>query len=419
MDNKEFYTQILGIKAPWYIESIDTNMDLKRVDIHISHYKGTKMLCPVCDEFCPIYDHMPERIFRHLDTCNLKTYIHVRFPRVKCKEHGIKQTDSDLNDGHSEMTYEFESYILDLEKECNLTSVQRLTGISWDQGCNTMARAVKRGFSRKVNKIPKRIGVDEKSFAKGHKYETLVYDHDKGTVEYVTDHRQQKSLEEYYKKFTKEELSGVKTVTMDMWDPYIAATRKHVPGSEKKIVFDRFHVMRVMSTAVDKVRRMEHKLLMQDNIDTLKGTKYLWLWNNDKIPEFRKPEFNQLKKKDLKVCRAWAIKENLRNLWTYSSEAWALKFFNKWYSWAVRSCLKPIKKAAKTIKKHIDNVITYAKHRITNALAEGLNSNIEKIKRMAYGFRNREHYKTAIYFHCGGLDLYPRPNKQLMREKWA
>lgn len=144
----------------------------------------------------------------------------------------------------------------------------------------------------------------------------------------------------------------------------------------------------------------------------------MWLWNKDNIPDFRIPEFNQLKKKDLKVCRAWAIKENLRNLWTYKSDTWALKFFRKWYSWAVHSRLTPVIKAARTIKKHIDNVITYSKHHVTNALAEGLNSNIEKIKRMTDGFRNRDHYKTAIYFHCGGLDLYPRPNKQLMREAW-
>lgn len=257
MNDKELYTQILGIKFPWYIESVEMDKSSKRVDIYVSHLSGMEMPCPVCDKYCPVYDHMPERILRHLDTCQLKTYVHVRFPRIKCEEHGIKQTDSDLNDGRSEMTYEFENYVLNLEKECNLTSVQRLTGISWDQGYNAMDRAVHRGFSRKVDKIPKRLGVDEKSFAKGHKYETLVYDHDKGTVEYVADNRQLSSLEEYYKRFTQEELTEVETVTMDMWDPYIAATRNYVPDSEKKIVFDRFHVMQIISTAVDKVRRME------------------------------------------------------------------------------------------------------------------------------------------------------------------
>ena len=82
-------------------------------------------------------------------------------------------------------------------------------------------------------------------------------------------------------------------------------------------------------------------------------------------------------------------------------------------SWATHCRLEPIKKAAKTLKVHLDNIVTYARHRITNALAEGINTKIEKIKRMACGFRNRSHYRTAIYFHCGGLDLFPRQPIQL------
>lgn len=414
MTDKELYTLLLEIESPWYVESVEIDKEKKRADIYVSHLAGIKMYCPVCRTECSIYDHMPERILRHLDTCNLSTYIHVRFPRISCKKHGVKSIDSELNEGNSNMTYEFERYILKLEKECSLTAVERLTGVGWKQSYNAMNRAVLRGMSRKNKVIPEAIGVDEKSFAKGHKYETIVYNHANGTVEYVADNRKQSSLEEYYKRFTSQELSTIKTVTMDMWDPYIAATKKYVPDAEKKIVFDRFHIMKIVSTAVDTVRKEEHKLLREQNVDTLKGTKYLWLWNNNNIPDFRRDEFNRLKKLDLKVSRAWSIKENIRNLWSYKSETWALKFFKRWYGWAIRSRLEPIKKAAKTIKRHINNVITYSTHKATNALAEGLNSNIEKIKRLAYGFRNREHYKTAIYFHCGGLDLNPRPKINIL-----
>lgn len=162
-----------------------------------------------------------------------------------------------------------------------------------------------------------------------------------------------------------------------------------------------------MTDAVDKVRKQEHQELMKDDRDVLTGTKYLWLWSKENMPEHRRGEFQLLKKLDLKVGRAWSIKENLRNLWSYYRMGWAERFLKRWYFWATHSRLDPAISAAKTINRHMHNILTYVKQRITNALGEGINSKIEKIKRMACGYRNREHYKTAIYFHCGGLELYP------------
>jgi len=306
------------------------------------------------------------------------------------------------------MTMAFEKHVIDLEKECNIVGVSRLTGLSWDRCWTVMERAVRRGMRRKRRRLPVRIGVDEKSFARRHKYETLVCDMDEGTIEYVGDTRRQEALADYYKQFDDEEREKVEAVVMDMWDPYIAATREAIPESEKKIVFDRFHVMRLMTEAVDKVRRWEHKELMGQENECLKGTKYLWLYSEENVPPKRLREFRQLRHMDLKVGRAWAIKENLRNLWDYSYLEWAMRFFRKWYFWATHSRLAPVIEAARTIKRHLTNILTYLKHRITNALSEALNAKIEKVKRMACGYRNRDHYKTAIYFHCGGLDMYPR-----------
>jgi transposase len=307
------------------------------------------------------------------------------------------------------MTFAFESYVIRLAQECSIESVKRLCGLSWERGWNALERAVSRGRSRKVHRIPARIGVDEKSIAKGHRYESLVYDLDGGTVEYVCDDRGQESLESYYRQFSQEERAGVKAVAMDMWDPYIAATRAYIPEAEKKIVFDRFHVMRQVLEAVDKVRKHEHKELLERGEQVLKGTKYLWLWSEENIPFWRREEFDSIRAKDLRICRAWAIKENLRHLWDYHYEAHMRKYFKRWYFWATHSRLAPVKKAAKTLKVHLDNIVTYARHRITNALGESINAKIEKVKRLACGFRNRAHYRTAIYFHCGGLDLFPKP----------
>src|SRR5208282_4948443 len=114
-----------------------------------------------------------------------------------------------------------------------------------------------------------------------------------------------------------------------------------------------------------------------------------------------------LKTAELKTGRAWALKEALRELWSYQSVAWAEKFWKRWYFWATHSRLTPMVNAAKMIARHLPNVLTYFTHRITNAVAEGLNSKIATVQKRACGYRNPDHFKIAVYFHCGGLSLYP------------
>ena len=408
MDEKTFYTKVLRIKLPWYVKQVVMDESAQRIDIYLDHEQDIRVRCPECGKFYGMYDHAPERIYRHLNTCEMATYIHVRLPRVNCPQHGVKQIASEVGENGSEMTYAFESYVIKVAQECSIEATARLCGLRWDKGWNAVERAVNRGIACKEHRIPSRIGVDEKSIAKGHQYESLVYDLDAGTVEFVCDNRKQESLETYYQQFSKKELSGVRAVAMDMWDPYIAATKAYIPEAEKKIVFDRFHVMKHVLDAVDKVRKEEHRKLSEHGKEILTGTKYLWLWNKENIPVWRREEFEVLRSQDLHVGRAWGIKENLRHLWDYQYEAPMRRYFKRWYFWATHSRLEPIKKVARMVKAYIDNIVTYARHHITNALAEGINAKIEKIKRMACGFRNRSHYRTAIYFHCGGLDLFPK-----------
>lgn len=408
MDAKTLYTKLLGLRAPWYVARVEVKEDCKRVDIWVMHEPGVQVACPTCGVFGSVYDHTEERVYRHLDSCEMETYVHVRLPRSQCKVHGVKQILSEFGENGSMMTYAFEKRMIAMIEECSLSGVQRLAGITWDQAWAVVDRAVTRGQKRKKHRLPVRLGVDEKSFAKGHKYETLVYDIENATVEYVADNREQASLEGYYKQFTLEERTAVEAVAMDMWKPFIGATLAYIPDAKRKIVFDRYHVVSYVTKAVDEVRKLEHQQMMKKGCEDLKSTKYLWLWNQENIPDWRRSEFERLKEQDLKVCRAWAMKENLRNLWAYRSEGWARKFFKKWYHWASHSRLPAMIKAANTLRAHIDNIVTYAKLRITNAMGEGLNNKIERVKRMACGFRNREHYRKAIYFHCGGLDLLPK-----------
>lgn len=408
MKDTEFYAALLKLGTSWTVKEVRLDAVAERVDVWLEEGPGARWSCPQCGQGAPVYDHAEERVWRHLDTCECRTYLHARLPRVKCREHGIRQVTTRWASPGSQFSLKMEIRVIDTLQECDVTGVTRLTGTSWDEAWGIMEKAVARGLARKPRRLPLSLCVDEKAFAKRHRYETVICDAERGTVECVMEDRSQQSLEAYYRQFTPEELAQLRAVAMDMWDPYIAATRACVPEAESKIVFDKFHVLRLVSEAVDKVRRQEHQELMAQGDQRLKGTKHLWLANQENVPKWRRAEFEAIRRENLKTSRAWAIKEALRKFWDYHQRPRAKDYFRHWYWWAVHSHLSPIAKAAKTLKAHLRNILTYFRHRLTNATAEGLNSKIQMVKEMACGFRNREHYKTAIYFHCGGLDLYPR-----------
>jgi len=409
MEDRQLYARLLGIEFPWLISKVQVDMAAERIDVWVEEASGVRFACAICQCDAPVYDHTEEQVWRHLDTCQCRTYVHARLPRTKCPADGVKQVRAPWAEPRSQFTRLFEMRLIDTLKECDVTGVTRLSGTSWDEAWGVMLRAVNRGLARKQHQVPARIGIDEKSFGKGHNYESIVCNLDGATVEYVVDDREKESLESYYRQFTPEQLAQIKAIAMDMWEPYVLATKDHVPDAAEKIVFDRFHATKQVTAAVDKVRRAEHKTLAQSGDERLKGTKYLWLRNEENIPDWRREEFAAVKSAKLKTSRAWAIKESLRKFWSYSYTKCAERYFNAWYFWATHSRIGPMIQAAKTLKRHLANLLTYFKHRITNATSEGINSKIQMIKLMACGYRNRSHYRAAIYFHCGGLDLYPRP----------
>jgi transposase len=407
MQDTALYQYLIGLKSPWTVSRVHLNVKEQCVDVWAEHPKDAAWECPQCTKTLPLYDHAEERTWRHLDSCQFQTHLHARIPRVECLEHGVVQVKVPWAEPRSRFTLLFERLAIDVLSQCDVSGATRILRISWDEAWGLMQRAVKRGRARKKARLVRRIGVDEKAAAKGHRYLTLVCDLDEGTVEHIAEDRKQESLDGYYAGLTKEQLDGLEAVAMDMWEPYIQATLAKVPDAAEKIVFDRFHIMGYVGKAVDTVRKQEHRELMELGDETLKGSKYLWLYSRENVPERRRNEFATLRRQELKVGRAWAIKEALRCLWLYVYPASGWKFWKRWYFWATHSRLEPIRKAAETVRRHIDNILTYYQHPVTNAMSEGLNSKIQQIKSMACGFRNTENFKTAIYFRCGGLDLYP------------
>ncbi len=407
MQDTALYQYLLGLKSPWTVSRVNLNIKGQCVDVWAEHPEDAAWECPQCTTTLPLYDHAEERTWRHLDSCQFQTHLHARIPRVECGEHGVVQVKVPWAEPRSRFTLLFERLAIDVLRQCNVSGATRILRISWDEAWGLMQRAVTRGRARKQARIARRIGVDEKAAATGHRYLTLVCDLEEGTVEHIAEDRTQESLDGYYAGLSPEPLDGIEAVAMDMWEPDIQATRAKVPEAAETIVFARFHVMGHIGKAVDTVRKQAHRDLMASGDETLKGSTYLWRYSLENVPVRRRDEFAALIRQELKVGRAWAIKEALRRLWHYVYPASGWKFWKRWYFWATHSRLEPIRKAAETVRRHIDNILTYDQHPVTNAMSEGLNSQIQKIKSMACGFRNTGHFKTAIYFRCGGLDLYP------------
>jgi len=413
MQDIELYRQLLGLNTPWTVTRVELKVKEQRVDVWAGHADGVRWTCPECGTDLPLYDHADERSWRHLDSCQFHTYLHARPPRVDCPTHGVRQVRVPWAESRARFTTLFERLAIDVLRETDVQGATRLLRISWDEAWEIKRRAVARGRPRRRARVPARLGIDETAVARGHDYLTLVCDLTAGTVEYLADERKQASLDGYFTVLSPGQRAQIQAVAMDMWEPYVQSVQAHVPQADRKIVFDVFHILQHMNNAVDQVRRREHRFLRAQGDETLTGSKYVWLYGEENVPDRHRERWNELtrrrSRKKLKTARAWALKESLRDLWRCRSRRQAEAQWRWWYGWAARARLRPVLEVARMIKRHLPNVLTYFRHRITNAMSEGIAGKIQALKKAANGFRNRDNFKIAIYFHCGGLDLYPGP----------
>lgn len=406
MRDIDLYAQILGLRSPWKVADVELLRDAEEIRVHVVPEPGVTWTCPQCGRPSPGYDNR-RRQWRHLDTCQYKTVLEADVPRVQCVEHGVVTVSVPWAEPGSGFTALFEALVIDWLKEASIQAVARQLKLGWGAIDRVMQRAVKRSLARRKTQSPEYLSVDETAFARRHEYVTVVTDQEHGTVLHVADDRKTESLSAYYAGLSDEQKTHIKAVAMDMWPAYISATETHIPQAREKIAFDKFHVAKYLGEAVDKVRQQEHRTLLAVGEECLKGSKYAWLTNPSNMTRAQQSRFRVLRDSSLKTARAWAIKEFAMSLWHYSSRTWAAKGWTRWLSWAVRSRLDQVKKTAATIKKHLWGIINAVVLKVHNGHAESINSRIQRMKSRARGFRNRERFRNAIYFHLGGLDLYP------------
>jgi len=405
MKDTQLYSQILGIEKPWKVTDVQVSLADDEVEVAVEH-GGSKLKCPTCGKTCPGYDKRQRR-WRHLDTCQLKTILVAEVPRVECSEHGVVTVSVPWAEPGSGFTALFEALVIDWLKEASTSAVSDRLRLSWNAVDGIMQRAVKRGLSRRGELSPRQISVDETSYRKGHDYVTVVTDQEQAAVLHVAENRETDSLAEFYDLLSEGQKSDIESVCMDMWPAYIRATREALEDADSKIAFDRFHVAQYLGKAVDQVRRREHRQLIGQGDGRMKGSKYQWLRNRRNMTWHQQRSFSELRQSSLKTARAWAIKDLASRLWDYRSRTWAEKGWKRLINWMARSRLKPMQATSKTLRKHLWGILNAVIRRVDNSHAESMNSRIKTLKSRARGFRNRKRFRNAIYFHLGGLQLYP------------
>jgi transposase len=407
MQDRDLYARILGLVDPWQVHDVQLDIKGEEVRVTVAAKLTATFTCPECGKACPGYDTRP-RSWRHLDTCQLKTILIADVPRVNCPDHGVLQVKVPWAEPNSGFTALMEALVINWL--LSLASIKTVSGqlrLSWDQVDGIMNRAVARGLLRRKRIEVKRIGVDETSFQKRHEYVTIVTDLDATRVLHVADGRNRESLDAFFRGLDPEQLAAIEAVAMDMCRAFIASVSEHVPDAERKIGFDKFHVASHLGDAVNSVRREEHKALLAHGDDSLKGTRFIWLANPDNMDAAASGTLDALHQMNLKTGKAWAFKETAMCIWRFAQRSRAKAEWKAWIAKAVRSRLEPIKKVARMIRDHLWGIVNAMALKITNAASESINSKVQRIKRAACGFRNRDRFRNAILFHLGALDLYP------------
>lgn len=407
MRDTQLYTRLLDLSPPWRVKDVDLRLDLGEVVVRV---EAAPQIwgCPECGQRMHVHSHVLRR-WRHLDTCQLKTVIEAAVPRVQCGQHGTTMVRVPWAEKGCRFTAVFERLAIDMMKDCSIATAGKHLRLSWSEADHIKAKAVERGLRRKEKTKAAAICIDEKSVGKGHDYITIVtkLGEQGPRVDYVGDGRDEEALNEYWPTLDEEALKAIRCASMDMWKPYMNSVEKNLPAGKNAISHDPFHVVQHMNKAVDEVRRQEVSLLPDKEGQALKGTRYMWLYGFENLPEKWEERIDALKESQMKTARAWRLKETLRAMYRCETWAQAESLFKSWYTDAMRSKLDPVKKVAKMIRDHLTQVLNVFIHRVTNAYSEGMNSIIQGLIKRANGYRKRERLKRDILFHLGGLDLYP------------
>ena len=376
----------------------------KELHIIVKPYKNG-CRCPECGHRCKIVTHTKR--FRRWDDLVVSGWKIILFyapKEIYCATHGRQQEAIPWASGYAQHTYRHEYVLLTYAKHMTQKAASQLLRISSSTFSNRLHRAIV--CARKGHKIKslRTLGVDEISYKKGKKFATIVYDLDKSVVLFVGKGKGRKTIDRFFKEaLTEEQRNSIQWASCDMSASYIGAIKAFCPNV--KLVLDHFHIVKALNGAVDEVRKSVWREASSSDRKVLKGLRWLLYRHSSTRSKGQTRTLNKLKRKNNSIYRAWVLKDELEHFWKYVSPTWAASFLKAWVTRTLRSRIEPLKKFARMIRKHQDNILTYITRNLSNAKGEGINRIIKIVKNRASGFFNLDSFADMIYLVVGDVDI--------------
>lgn len=363
-------------------------------------------VCSGCGAHGPTYDHQPERRFEYVPLWGIAVFLAYRLRRVNCASCGVTVERVPWCDGKHSQTTRYRWFLAGWAKRLSWSEVAAIFHTSWDSVCRAVEQAVEGGLAHRDLSGVTALGIDEIAWQKGHKYLTLVYDIS-GTVKRllsVTEDRTEASLRAGLTSVGVSVCAGVQFVCSDMWKPYLTVISEQLAGAVH--VLDRFHIMQKFGKALDEIRAEESKQLKRDGYEpVLTKSRWCLLKRPANLTAGQTVKLSEVLKYNLRSVRAYLLREEFQQFWTYVSPAWAGKFLDAWTTRVMRSRLEPLKKVARTLRNHRDLILNWfrAKGEFSSGAVEGLNNKVKLVTRKSYGFRTARVAKLALLHNLGRL----------------
>lgn len=364
--------------------------------------------CGKCGKRAPRYDRRPLRRWPHLSYGRTRVELTYEPWRVSCQRCGVRTERVPWADPGSRFTREFEELVAYFAQIADKTKVTELTGIAWETVGSIVERVVGRRLAADRFDGLRCIGVDEFSYRKHHRYLTVVVDHDRRRVVWAAEGRSGEVLARFFAELGPERCAKIEVVTMDLAAGYRQAVQSCLPKAE--IVYDRFHVQRLASDAVDRVRRAIVRELAGADAEAaraIKNSRYALLKNPWNLEPAEHHKLSTIQQTNRSLYRAYLLKETLADALDYRQVARARPALQSWLAWASRSRLKPFVRVARTIRKHLDGILAYVRTRLTNGFTEGTNNKLRLVARRAFGFHSPQPLIAMLFLTCGGIQLNP------------
>lgn len=378
----------------------------KTIEIDVRPRRGSKPVCSGCGQPARGYDTLSERRFEFIPIWGFAVVLLYRMRRVECRTCGVKVEEVPWGIGKHTLTRAYMLYLAHWAKKLSWLETARSFHTSWEKVCHAVEYVVQWGLEHRQLGPIRAIGVDEIAYGRGHNYLTLVYQIEAGCVRllWVGKERTEASFEKFFTLIGAELAEKIEFVCSDMWKPYLKLIAKHCTNALN--ILDRFHVVAKMNLAIDEVRAGEARRMVQDGYEpVLKKSRWCLLKRPGNLTDNQRIKLRDVLRYNLQSVRAYLLKEDFQRLWEYESPTWAGKFLDQWCGEVMRSRIEPMKKFARTMRKHRELLLNYfrAKKAFSSGVVEGLNNKAKVTMRKAYGFRTFRITEISLYHALGKL----------------